>query len=764
MPLSAASTSSTRPLTEWRSRSSRPASWTAGPSSLAHTPIKVVPAPDQKEVRAPARRRPARRAGASGNSEARASWWRRSSPASGRSCRRSARPAMSSPSRPRLNTASSRRTWSARTLRAAAVSSSLSGTRATNTRPGSRASRLQTAPPPIVVATTSPPKAEAAAFSGWPSTFTPHEKGSPAPAAAAAATASAADEPSPRPTGMAESTSIRSRSVPATSQATRAARCSRSRGRSEPSPLATTSRRSAGSTDTSTCSPTATARTSKPGPRFADDAGTRTLVTGEGSPPAFLELLQLLDAHQHRPGLGALRRPYHSTPLQEVHQPPGAGEADAQLALQHRRGAQLRADHQLAGGVEQLVVVVLAAASGTPWAVVAALHPLDVARLGLAPPVGDDLADLVLADPGPLDAPGDARRGGQQQHVALADETFGTRLVEDHPAVGQAGHGEGQTGRHVGLYDTCDDIYRGALGCDDEVDAHRPGHLRDPADRLLDVAGGDHHQVVQLVDDDEHEREPLVGPPLLPQGGLLVEVAPVVGGVVAGDVPHADLGEQVVAAFHLVHRPRQGVGRFLRVGDDGGEQVGQAVVLAELDPLGIDEDQPDLVGCGSHEDAGYERVDAAGLPGAGRARYEDVRHVRQVLQHRSAGDVPPQTDFEGMRGGAGLAAGEDVSEGDQLALLVGHLDPDRRAAGDGGEDPHVGGSHRIGDVPLEVGDLGDLDPRAELQLVAGHGRPDRHADEPRLHAVGGERLLQRAPHGLDVAAVDLGGLGSLQQG
>ena len=32
----------------------------------------------------------------------------------------------------------------------------------------------------------------------------------------------------------------------------------------------------------------------------------------------------------------------------------------------------------------------------------------------------------------------------------------------------------------------------------------------DAADRLLDVAGRDHHQVVELVDDDEDERQPLV--------------------------------------------------------------------------------------------------------------------------------------------------------------------------------------------------------------------------------------------------------------
>ena len=81
-----------------------------------------------------------------------------------------------------------------------------------------------------------------------------------------------------------------------------------------------------------------------------------------------------------------------------------------------------------------------------------------------------------------------------------------------------------------------------------------------------------------------------------PAASAAAEVAPVDGGVVAGDVAEADLGQQVVAALHLLHRPRQRVGRLLRVGDDLGEQVGQPVVLAHLDLLGVDEDQAHLVG------------------------------------------------------------------------------------------------------------------------------------------------------------------------
>ena len=114
----------------------------------------------------------------------------------------------------------------------------------------------------------------------------------------------------------------------------------------------------------------------------------------------------------------------------------------------------------------------------------------------------------------------------------------------------------------------------------------------------------------------------------------LVEVATVVGLVVAGDVAHADLGEQVVAPLHLLDRPRQRVGRLLGVGHHLGQQVGQAVVLAHLDPLGVDEDHAHLVGRRAHEDRGEDRVEAARLARAGGAGDEDVGHGRQVHQVR----------------------------------------------------------------------------------------------------------------------------------
>ena len=200
---------------------------------------------------------------------------------------------------------------------------------------------------------------------------------------------------------------------------------------------------------------------------------------------------------------------------------------------------------------------------------------------------------------------------------------------------------------------------------------------------------------------------------------LGLQLAAVERRVVAGDVAEADLEQQVVAALHLLHRPAERVGRLLRVGDRLGEQVRQPVVLAHLDLLRVDEDQPHLVGRAAHEERGEDAVDAARLAGAGGAGDQQVRRGGQVEEHRAAGDVLADGDVERMRRRLGLGRRHDVAEADELAGVVGHLDADRRAAGDRSEDAHVGGRHRVGDVAVEAGDPGDLDARARARARSG---------------------------------------------
>ncbi len=189
-----------------------------------------------------------------------------------------------------------------------------------------------------------------------------------------------------------------------------------------------------------------------------------------------------------------------------------------------------------------------------------------------------------------------------------------------------------------------------------------------------------------------------------------------------------------------------------------------AVVLSQFDPLRVDEDQPNVVRRRPRQDRRDERIDAARLSGAGRAGDEDVRHFGQIGHHSPPVDVPAERHFERMYRPPGLFGQEHVAELHELALSVGHLHADGRAARDGGKDPDVVGGHGVRDVLAQRGHLGDLHAGAELEFVTGDGRPDGHAHESRLDAVRGQRLFEHPPGRLDRAAVDLGRTAALQEG
>src|SRR5690606_39288391 len=215
--------------------------------------------------------------------------------------------------------------------------------------------------------------------------------------------------------------------------------------------------------------------------------------------------------------------------------------------------------------------------------------------------------------------------------------------------------GERQARGDVGLDDPGDDVYRRPLGGDDQVDAHGTGHLGDADDRLLDLPPGDHHQVVELVDYHHDIGEAVEA--------LGVELAGVQLLPVPDDVADLGVGEEVVAALHLRHRPLQGVGRLLGVGDDPGQEVRHPVVLAELHAFGVDHDQAHVVGGGPHQERRDDRVDAGRLAGPGGAGDEHVGQLRQVQELGAAADVHAEADGQRVVRRGRLRRAEDVAQG-----------------------------------------------------------------------------------------------------
>jgi len=77
-----------------------------------------------------------------------------------------------------------------------------------------------------------------------------------------------------------------------------------------------------------------------------------------------------------------------------------------------------------------------------------------------------------------------------------------SRMVRESTLVGEA---EADAGGDVGLDEAGDDVDRGALGGEDEMNADGAGHLGETGDGFLDVGAVEHHEVGELVDDDDDE-------------------------------------------------------------------------------------------------------------------------------------------------------------------------------------------------------------------------------------------------------------------
>ena len=69
--------------------------------------------------------------------------------------------------------------------------------------------------------------------------------------------------------------------------------------------------------------------------------------------------------------------------------------------------------------------------------------------------------------------------------------------------------------------------------------------------------------------------------------------------VVGLDLADVVLGKELVAALHLGHAGTQRTGSLARLGDDGHQQVRNAVVLGQLDNLRVNQNELDILGAGA---------------------------------------------------------------------------------------------------------------------------------------------------------------------
>ena len=126
----------------------------------------------------------------------------------------------------------------------------------------------------------------------------------------------------------------------------------------------------------------------------------------------------------------------------------------------------------------------------------------------LAAPVTRELLDLRIGDEHALEADRARRVDRLVEHVAAAEQVLGAGRVEDRARVDLEVMAKAMRRGEVRLDQAGDDVDRRPLRGDDEVDAGRAGELGEAADLASTSKGADHHQVGQLVDDDDQVRHP----------------------------------------------------------------------------------------------------------------------------------------------------------------------------------------------------------------------------------------------------------------
>ena len=144
----------------------------------------------------------------------------------------------------------------------------------------------------------------------------------------------------------------------------------------------------------------------------------------------------------------------------------------------------------------------------------------------------------------------------------------------------------------------------GPLGRDDKMHSGSPSHLRQSADGVFDFTWSCHHQVSQLIDDNNDLwhwlKAVFFGSP-----------------VKACHITHAVILKHLVAVEHLIYCPGERACGLFGVGDNWNQQVWDAVINAELDHFRVDEQKLYFLRGGVIKNADDQGVDADRFTGPG---------------------------------------------------------------------------------------------------------------------------------------------------
>jgi hypothetical protein len=193
----------------------------------------------------------------------------------------------------------------------------------------------------------------------------------------------------------------------------------------------------------------------------------------------------------------------------------GAAVADAQTALQERGRSLAEFEDEADRILKEIVVALFALfAFESPFARARIFGRFEEARdivgASLLLPELCNSGDFFFGDEGRVEAMDPRSSWREIEQVAAAEEGFSAVGVENGARVDLGGEAEGNAGGNVGLDKAGDDVDRGALRSEHQMNADGAGHLGEARDGFFDVGLVDHHEVGELIDDDHDVRQRLL--------------------------------------------------------------------------------------------------------------------------------------------------------------------------------------------------------------------------------------------------------------
>ncbi len=290
-----------------------------------------------------------------------------------------------------------------------------------------------------------------------------------------------------------------------------------------------------------------------------------------------------------------------------------------------------------------------------------------------------------------------------------------------------------------------DDVDRRLLRGEHEVNADRARFLREADDVTFDILTRCHHHVGHFVGNDDDVGHRLGNLLCLFRVRIETEFFEdlfLAELVVAVEVPHAVVGEQVVSLLHLVDGPGEhGVG-FFHVGDHGVHQVRHPFVGAQLDHLRVDQQHLHLVGISRHEHRENERVEADALACSGASRDQEVRHLRQIDDQRPPAHVFAQEQRNPHLLDRVGARFDQFAEANENLFLIRHFHADRVLARNRRDKADGRNAERNRQVVGERRDFREPQAGFQFQLELGDDRPRVDLDHPHVQVEVLEGLFQ----------------------